>query len=59
MKKKNKFIYTTSKESADKLINLGFNLLQETNGQYFFLNDVDKLIFEEVNEVAYTDKLFF
>lgn len=58
MKKDNKFIYTTSKVSADKLMNIGFTLLQEVNGQYFFLNDIDKLVFEEINEVAYTDKLF-
>lgn len=58
MKKNNKFIYTTSKVSADKLISLGLTLLQEVNGQYFFLNDIDKLVFEEINEVAYTDKLF-
>lgn len=58
MKKNNKFIYTTSKVSADKLITLGLTLLQEVNGQYFFLNDIDKLVFEEINEVAYTDKLF-
>lgn len=59
MDNKNKFLYTTSKSSADQLLKQGFKLIQEANNHFFFLNESNKFVFGSVDKVAYTDKLFF
>ena len=59
MSQKQKFITTTDKEIADKLISAGFQLVSQ-NGIYTFLNQLPKnFSFEEIdkNKIAYTNIL--
>lgn len=52
------FIKTRDKETADKLKNLGYELIEFSNGFYVFLNCSDiKVNFEELNNVTQTDIL--
>ena len=53
------FITTTDKETADKLISAGFQLVSQ-NGAYTFLNQLPKNFnFDEIdkNKMAYTNIL--
>lgn len=52
-----KFITTTSAETADKLKTMGFQLVQESNNSWTFLNNA-KSTFEKSKDVAYTNLLF-
>lgn len=59
MNNKKAFIVTTSKETADLLKKEGFQAVQECDGKWTFLNDVN-LLFDNKNhskEVVYTDKM--
>ena len=49
------FIKTTDKETADKLIRLGFTLITQFNEEYIFANDAittfdknDKVVFSNI-----------
>lgn len=62
MSQKQNFIKTTDKETADKLILLGFQLMSQSNGIYTFLNQSSKNFnFDEVDKkkMAYTNMLNF
>ena len=55
-----KFIKTTDVETANKLIELGFNLISHIGSIYTFLNETPKnLIFESVDKtkIVYDNKL--
>lgn len=54
--KKEKFIFTTSKETADILIQHGFVQIGEGGNCWVFLND-RKISFENLKDVALTDKI--
>lgn len=59
MSQKQNFIKTTDKETADKLISAGFQLVSQ-NGTYTFLNQLPKNFnFNEVDttKVAYSNIL--
>lgn len=58
MSQKKNFIKTTDKETADKLISEGFQLVSQDNGVYTFLNQLPKnFSFDEVDKkkIAYTN----
>lgn len=60
MSQKQNFIMTTDKETADKLISAGFQLVSQSGNAYTFLNNVPKNFnFDEVSKkkVAYTNIL--
>ena len=60
MSQKQNFIMTTDKETADKLISVGFQLVSQNNGIYTFLNQLPKnFAFDEVDKkkMAYTNIL--
>jgi len=54
---KTNFIKTKKKETADKLIKLGFTLLFESNGEYIFAND-SVTTFDKNDEVEFTNMLY-
>lgn len=59
MSQKQNFITTTDKETADKLISAGFQLVSQ-NGAYIFLNQLpNNFTFDEVDKtkMAYTNIL--
>lgn len=64
MDNKQKFIYTMDESIAEKLINKGFTLLSDNNGNYVFMNNCvltfdteeDKNI---LTKIAYTNVLCF
>ena len=60
MSQKKNFIMTTYKDTADKLIAEGLQLVSNNNGVYTFLNQPQKnLSFDEIDKttVAYTNML--
>ena len=60
MSQKKNFIKTTDKETAEKLISLGFQLMSQDNGVYTFLNQSsNNFNFDEVDskKMAYTNIL--
>jgi hypothetical protein len=60
MSQKQNFIKTTDKETADKLISEGFQLVSQSNGVYTFLNQLPKnFSFDKVDQkkMAYTNTL--
>lgn len=62
MSQKQNFIKTTDKETADKLISLGFQLVSQGNGIYTFLNQSQKHFnFDGIDKkkMAYTNILNF
>ena len=52
-----KFIITTNDESASLLIQTGFHLVSQNGKQWTFLND-NKMLFNNLSDVVYSDKLF-
>ena len=59
MEKKYNFIKTTSKETADQLIKLGFELIAQSNGQWTFINKgTEGLKFSDLKNCAPTNMLF-
>lgn len=55
------FIVTNDRETADKLVEAGFQMVQFTESSWTFLNDNTKFMFAE-NEglkFAYTNKIMF
>lgn len=61
MSQKQNFIKTTDKETADKLIEVGFQLMSNENGVYTFLNQVGNFNCENVDakKMVYTNTLNF
>lgn len=61
MNNKNKFIYTVDNETAIRLKNCGFTLINENNGSWTFLNDSSLLLPNSINrtKMAYTNILCF
>ena len=60
MSQKQNFIKTTDRETADKLISSGFQLVSTCGNAYTFLNDIPKnFTFDEVSKkkIAYTNIL--
>ena len=60
MSQKQNFIKTTDKETADKLISAGFQLVSQSGSVYTFLNQTPtNFNFDEAdkNKVAYTNVL--
>lgn len=60
MSHKQNFITTTDKETADKLISFGFQLVSQSGSAFTFLNQLPKnFSFEEVDKtkMAYTNIL--
>lgn len=60
MSQKQNFITTTDKETADKLISAGFQLVSQSNGIHTFLNQAPiNFNFDEVDKkkMAYTNIL--
>ncbi len=60
MSQKQNFITTTDKETADKLMSVGFQLVSQSGSVYTFLNQLPKnFSFDEVDtkNVAYTNIL--
>lgn len=56
MKKKNKFIFTTSPESANILKQMGYVQISSGGDSWVFLNS-DKIVFEKLKDTVLTDKL--
>lgn len=56
-----KFIKTTDKETVDKLLAEGFQLVSNQGGVYTFLNQVDNLNFKniDVKKIVYTNIMTF
>lgn len=52
-----KFIITTNDESASLLIQTRFHLVSQNGKQWTFLND-NKMLFSNLSDVVYSDKLF-
>ena len=60
MSQKKNFIKTTDKETAEKLLTVGFQLVAQDNGVYTFLNQAPKnFCFDEIDnkKMAYTNIL--
>ena len=60
MSQKQNFIMTTDKETADKLISAGFQLVSQSGGSYTFLNQLPKnFSFDEIDKkkMGYTNIL--
>lgn len=57
-KKEKKFILTTNEETAALLIKGGFKIANQTGKQWFFVND-GRLLFNNLNDVIYTNRLTF
>ena len=60
MSQKQNFITTTDKETADKLISVGFQLMSHSSGVYTFLNQAPtNFSFDEVDKknMVYTNML--
>jgi len=54
MPKKDLFIKTSDKETADLLVSQGFKLINEINGVFTFANN-SKLNFNNTKNVVYTN----
>ena len=59
MNVKANFIVTTDKETADKLISEGFNLVAEIDGKFTFKNKTNTMVFDKIDskKIAYTNIL--
>ena len=60
MSQEKNFIKTTDKETADKLVLVGFQLVSQDNGVYTFLNQPsNNFVFDEVDKtkMVYTNIL--
>lgn len=55
---KNKFIVTTSEESAEILEATGFELISHLGNQWTFLNN-GKLQFSNLKKISFTNKINF
>ena len=51
-----KFIVTTSADTADVLSKIGFQLVQQSDGKWTFLNN-NKLVFSNLKNISYSNIL--
>jgi len=58
MNQNSNFIMTTSKDTADYLIKAEYILVQNTDKMWFFVNKPGKLVYDNLKEIRYTNKLF-
>ena len=58
MDKNKKFIITDNPETASLLIHAGFKQIGENKHIWTFFNEPEKLVFEKLDDIAYTDKMF-
>lgn len=59
-KQNSKFIITFNTATAEMLEHIGFNFVSKLqNGYYIFLNESKKIMFEKLDDIAFTNKLFF
>lgn len=58
MEKNKKFIITDNLETASLLKHAGFREIGENSRFWTFLNEPSKLLFEKLDDVIYTDKMF-
>lgn len=57
-----KFIATFNPETSALLSRMGFKQIKKadnTNNYYVFLNEPNKVMFEKLDDVVYTNTLFF
>ena len=52
-----KFIVTTSEDTANRLQQIGFKLIQHYGNQWTFLND-SKLTFSNIKNVSFSNTIF-
>lgn len=52
------FIVTRSKDTANFLIKSNFNLVNQVNGMWFFVNEPGKVVFDNPKDINYTNKIF-
>lgn len=57
MENKN-FIMTNSRDTALLLKQMGLTCVQEQNEKWFFVNEPKALMFKDVKNIVYTNKLF-
>lgn len=53
-----KFIMTSSEETANKLLSMGYTLITNENNKWIFLNNNPSMNYAELKEVVLTDKMF-
>lgn len=58
MDKNKKFIITDNPDTASLLIQSGFSQIGESTRIWTFINEPGKIVFENINDVVFTDKLF-
>lgn len=59
-KQNSKFITTFNEKSAAVLRHMGFKEMRRTeNGYFIFVNEPKKIMFEKLDDVVYTNTLFF
>lgn len=58
-KNKAMFVKTQDKDTADNLKNLGFELVDDTNGTWTFMNNPDCPLTFDNNKIAYSNMLCF
>lgn len=58
-KNKAMFVKTQDKDIADNLKNLGFELVDDTNGTWTFMNNPDCPLTFDNNKIAYSNMLCF
>lgn len=58
MDKNKKFIITDNPETASLLTSSGFSQIGESTRVWTFINEPGKLVFENLDNVVFTDKLF-
>ena len=56
MKKKNKFIFTTSPESANILRQMGYVQISSGGDSWVFLNN-EKITFDHLKDTTFTNKI--
>ncbi len=60
MNRDTKFIFTSNKDSANQLEQLGFNLIVFKPDDYTWLfENNSKIYFENINDVVFTNKINF
>ena len=58
LEKNKKFIITDNPETASLLIHAGFHQVGESTRIWTFVNEPSKLLFSNLDDIVYTDKMF-
>lgn len=53
----NKFIKTTNKDTYEIMKKLGFNLISSSENEWVFINEPNKIVFGNVDDIIYTNIL--